>query len=112
VRRIVVSLSRRIAHGSDLSAEHGDNGTLLRSTDMAQWQTITLPTTMRLLGVHSDATRGELYLVGEAGLLRSRDAGLTWTLDPAVRQSLRSVFGDGHGQVLATGDSGLVLRLP
>lgn len=95
-----------------LALAAGEKGTLLRSTDAVEWRSIALPTKMRLLGVHRDASRGELYVVGESGLLRSRDEGLTWTLDPAVRHSLRSVFGDGRGQVIATGDSGLVLRLP
>lgn len=89
----------------------GEHGTLVRSTDAVDWQTVSLPTTMRLLGVHGDASRGELYIVGESGLLRSRDAGLTWTVDPAVHGSLRSVFGDGRGQVVVTGERGLVLRL-
>lgn len=89
----------------------GEHGTLLRSTDAVRWQQVALPTRMRLLGAHRDPTRGELYLAGDAGLLRSQDDGLTWTLDPA-RHSLRSVFGDGRGLVYAAGDSGLVLRLP
>lgn len=90
----------------------GEHGTLLRSTDAIHWQQIAVPTTMRLQGAYGDASRGELYLAGERGLLRSRDEGLTWTLDPAVQQGLRSIFGDGRGQVLAAGESGLVLRLP
>ncbi|MBK7825768.1 YCF48-related protein [Nannocystis sp.] len=90
----------------------GEHGTLLRSTDAIHWQQIALPTTMRLLGIHGDEARGELYLAGESGLLRSRDDGLTWALDPTVREPLRSVFGDDRGQVLVAGERGLVLRLP
>lgn len=89
----------------------GERGTILRSTDARTWQSIATPTMARLLGVYGDAIRGEFYVVGGDGVLRSRDNGLTWVSIDSDERNLRSVFGDGHGQVFAAGDQGVVIRI-
>ncbi|MBK6923613.1 MAG: hypothetical protein IPH07_39875 [Deltaproteobacteria bacterium] len=101
----------RSAAGSVLAIAVGEHGMVLRSVDGKTWSPAATGTTEPWTGVYADATRGEWFITGAAGLMRSRDDGLTWTAVAPEQRSLRHVFGDGRGRVFALGDAGVVLRV-
>jgi hypothetical protein len=90
----------------------GEHGIVLRSIDAGPWTKVAVGVDTRLMMMWGDATRGELYAVGEGGMLRSKDDGATWAAILPGHRNLRSVFGDGSGRVFALGESGEVLRVP
>lgn len=101
----------RSAAGSVLAIAVGEHGMLLRSVDGKIWSATSTGTTEPWTGVYADATRGEWFITGTAGLMRSRDDGVTWTAVAPEQRSLRHAFGDGRGRVFALGDAGVVLRV-
>lgn len=100
-----------IVNGSQVLLVWGSHGTILRSEDGVDWIRAQTPGIADLSRVSANESGSVLVAVGMGGtLLRSRDAGRTWTAARSAETAdLRAVVNQGKTWV-AAGANGRILR--
>ena len=86
----------------------GNNGTILKTTDLGEnWLNISSGITLDLKGLYSPSS-SEFWAAGDSGIvIVSTDAGTTWNIrSPGTNVSFSSIFSRGSATAYVIGESG------